>query len=92
MFRIPKSPAGVPQPNVGGLRERPDLDCEWVETTVETTTIDAEARWIRSGVTGRVIRLPKDVTLEAMLAARCADRTAGRSIDFFRRACRAAAW
>ena len=48
-----------------------------------TTQIDAEARSIRSGVTGRVIRLPNDVSLEAMLASRCADRNAGRSIDFF---------
>jgi general secretion pathway protein H len=47
------------------------------------TTIDAEARSIRSGVTGRMVRLPKDVTLEAMLASRCGDRTVGRSIDFF---------
>ena len=47
------------------------------------TQIDAEARAIRSGVTGRVIRLPGDVTMEAMLAQRCADRNAGRSIDFF---------
>jgi general secretion pathway protein H len=47
------------------------------------TTIDAEARSIRSGVTGRMVRLPKDVTLEAMLASRCGDRTTGRSIDFF---------
>ena len=35
------------------------------------------------GVTGRVIRLPNDVALDAILAARCADRSAGRSIDFF---------
>ena len=48
-----------------------------------TTQIDAVSRSIRSGVTGRVIRLPGDVTLEAMLASRCADRNVGRSIDFF---------
>jgi general secretion pathway protein H len=48
-----------------------------------TTQIDAAARSIRSGVTGRVVRLPNDVSLDAMLASRCADRTAGRSIDFF---------
>ena len=47
------------------------------------TQIDAERRSIRSGVTGRIIRLPDDVTLQAMLASRCADRTSGRSIDFF---------
>ena len=48
-----------------------------------TTQIDAAARSIRSGITGRVIRLPDDVSLEAILASRCADRNAGRSIDFF---------
>jgi general secretion pathway protein H len=48
-----------------------------------TTQIDAVARSIRSGVTGRSIRLPNDVSLEALLASRCADRNAGRSIDFF---------
>jgi general secretion pathway protein H len=47
------------------------------------TQIDAASRSIRSGATGRVIRVPDDVTLDAMLASRCADRTAGRSIDFF---------
>ncbi len=48
-----------------------------------TTQVDAEARSIRSGVTGRILRLPNDVTLDAVLAARCADRIAGHSIDFF---------
>jgi general secretion pathway protein H len=47
------------------------------------TQIDAEARAIRSGVTGRTIRLPNDVTVQAMLASRCADRPTGHSIDFF---------
>ena len=48
-----------------------------------TTQVDAAARSIRSGVTGRTIRLPNDVSVDAMLASRCADRNAGRSIDFF---------
>jgi general secretion pathway protein H len=48
-----------------------------------TTQIDAAARSIRSGVTGRIIRLPNDISMDAMLASRCADRNAGRSIDFF---------
>jgi general secretion pathway protein H len=47
------------------------------------TRVDAEARSIRSGATGRVIRLPNDVSVNALLASRCADRVAGRSIDFF---------
>jgi general secretion pathway protein H len=47
------------------------------------TQIDAPSRLIRSGISGRVIRLPNDVALDAILASRCADRSAGRSIDFF---------
>ena len=47
------------------------------------TQVDAASRSIRSGVTGRILRLPNDVTVNAMLASRCADRNAGRSIDFF---------
>jgi general secretion pathway protein H len=47
------------------------------------TQVDAPSRSIRSGITGRVIRLPSDVVLDAILASRCADRNAGRSIDFF---------
>jgi general secretion pathway protein H len=48
-----------------------------------TTQIDAAARSIRSGVTGRMVRIPDDVSLDAIVASRCADRNAGRSIDFF---------
>ena len=47
------------------------------------TQVDAASRSIRSGVSSRVIRLPNDVVLDAVLASRCADRIAGRSIDFF---------
>jgi general secretion pathway protein H len=47
------------------------------------TQVDAASRSIRSGATGRVVRLPNDVVLDAILASRCADRIAGRSIDFF---------
>ena len=46
------------------------------------TQVDAEARSIRSGATGRVIRLPNDVSVDALLASRCADRVAG-TIDRF---------
>ena len=47
------------------------------------THVDAPERAIRSGATGRILRLPNDVMVEAALASRCADRDAGRSIDFF---------
>jgi general secretion pathway protein H len=47
------------------------------------TGVDAPSRSIRSGATGRIIRLPDDVAVAAILASRCADRDVGRSIDFF---------
>lgn len=47
------------------------------------TRIDAVTRTIRSGVSGRTITLPNDVALDALLAARCANQQAGRTIDFF---------
>jgi general secretion pathway protein H len=47
------------------------------------TIVDVPERAIRSGATGRILRLPSDVTVDAALASRCADSVAGRSIDFF---------
>jgi general secretion pathway protein H len=47
------------------------------------TEISAAARTVRSGVTGRAVHLPNDVAVEALLAKRCDQRAAGRSIDFF---------
>ncbi|HML12929.1 MAG TPA: prepilin-type N-terminal cleavage/methylation domain-containing protein [Xanthobacteraceae bacterium] len=47
------------------------------------TEISAAGRTFRSGATGRAVRLPNDVAVEALLAKRCDDRAAGRTIDFF---------
>jgi general secretion pathway protein H len=47
------------------------------------TEIDAPQRVVRSGVTGRVIRVPDDVVFDAVLAARCNQRPAGATIRFF---------
>jgi len=47
------------------------------------TYVDAESRSIRSGATGRVIRVPADVAFNTLLSARCNQSAAGRSIDFF---------
>ena len=51
--------------------------------TQVVTLVDAPSRSIRSGSTGQIIRLPDDVQVQTVLASRCADRNAGRSIDFF---------
>lgn len=47
------------------------------------TDISATSRSIRSGATGRIIRLPDDVHFEALLAARCNQHVAGSTITFF---------
>jgi general secretion pathway protein H len=47
------------------------------------TQIDAPSRVIASGATGRQLRLPDDVVIDTMLAARCGDQPAGSSIVFF---------
>jgi general secretion pathway protein H len=48
-----------------------------------STQVDAPLRTVRSGSTGRVIRVPDDVAFDAMLAARCNQRPAGPTIRFF---------
>jgi general secretion pathway protein H len=47
------------------------------------TDVDAVARAVRSGATGRVVRIPNDVDFQAALPARCNQRLAGESIRFF---------
>ena len=51
--------------------------------TQVATQILAPARLIVSGATGRQLRLPDDVVVDALLAARCGDRPAGGRINFF---------
>lgn len=47
------------------------------------TDVNAAERSIRSGASGRIIRVPNDVTFDALLAARCNQRPAGATIRFF---------
>ena len=47
------------------------------------TEIDAPLRVVRSGATGRTVRLPEDVRFDALLAQRCNQRAAGPTIRFF---------
>ena len=48
-----------------------------------TTIVDAPARLVRSGATGRVVQIPDDVSFDAILAARCNQRPAAATISFF---------
>jgi general secretion pathway protein H len=47
------------------------------------TRIDTSDRTVRSGSTGRLVQLPVDVKFDALLAARCNQRPAGSTIQFF---------
>jgi general secretion pathway protein H len=47
------------------------------------TEISAISRSVRSGLTGRVVRLPDDIGVDALLPRRCDQRAAGKTIDFF---------
>ncbi len=47
------------------------------------TEVDAPLRTVRSGASGRVIRVPDDVAFDAVLAGRCNQRAAGQTIQFF---------
>jgi general secretion pathway protein H len=47
------------------------------------TELSAEAKTIRSGVSGRVLQVPDDVAFKAVLAAQCDRRAAGTMIWFF---------
>ena len=47
------------------------------------TAVDAMSRLVRSGATGRVVHMPDDVAVDAMLAVRCNQRLGGTTIDFF---------
>ena len=48
-----------------------------------TTELDPISRSIRSGATGSTVVFPPDVGFDALLASRCNQRAAGRTIDFF---------
>ncbi len=47
------------------------------------TKVDAKSRSLRSGATGRVLRVPDDVVIDAVLPVRCNQRPAFSTISFF---------
>jgi general secretion pathway protein H len=47
------------------------------------TQVDARSRIVASGATGQAVRLPDDVVVSALVAARCGDRPSGGRIIFF---------
>jgi len=47
------------------------------------TKVYAVSRTVQSGSTGRIVRIPDDVVVSAMLAVNCNQRLVGTTIDFF---------
>jgi general secretion pathway protein H len=47
------------------------------------TEVDAKSRFVRSGATGRLIRVPNDVNFDALLSRRCGEQETGPAIRFF---------
>jgi general secretion pathway protein H len=48
-----------------------------------TTDVNAMARMVRSGATGRIVHVPDDVVFDVLLPARCGHDRAGSTIQFF---------
>jgi general secretion pathway protein H len=86
---LPAIPRGTSRPQLEGYALQAaallnaDHNAAWRQRTEIATVIDAPLRTIRSGANGRVVRLPSDVTVEAILAARCNHRPAGATIRHF---------
>jgi general secretion pathway protein H len=47
------------------------------------TEVDAASRLVRSGATGRSVKVPDDVAFDALLSARCGRQAAAPAIRFF---------
>jgi general secretion pathway protein H len=89
--------AAVLLPGISGGTSRPRLEAYALEAAsvfktdhtaairlrVEVSSdINAPRRFIRSGATGRVLRIPNDVVFDAVLPQRCNQRSAFSAITF----------
>jgi general secretion pathway protein H len=90
--------AAILLPRIAGGTSQPRLQAYAVETAAllkadrnaamrrrgaVAAEVDAVGRTIRSGSSDRVVRLPEDVALDALLPERCDGRPALSSISFF---------
>jgi general secretion pathway protein H len=86
---LPAMPRGTPRSRLEGYALQTaalltaDHNAARRQHTEVATIVDAPLRTIRSGATGRVVRLPSDITVEAILAARCNNARADSTIRHF---------
>ena len=60
-----------------------DRDAAIRRGTQVATRVDAKSRLISSEVTGRIVQIPGDVTMDTLLAERCAHQSEHSQISFF---------
>jgi general secretion pathway protein H len=83
---LPAIPLGTSRPRIEGYALqtaallKADHHAAQRQRKEIATSVDAPTRTIRSGASGRAVRLPDDVKLEAVFAARCNNRPAGATI------------
>ena len=83
---LPAIPRGTSRPRIEGYALetaallKADHHAAQIQRKEIATGVDAPSRTIRSGASGRAVRLPADVTVEAVLATRCNNRPAGATI------------
>jgi len=86
---LPRMPRGTTRPQLEAYAVQTaallnaDHHAALRRRTEIATVVDAPSRAIRSGASGRVLRVPSDVTLDAMLAARCNNRPSDSTIRYF---------
>jgi general secretion pathway protein H len=85
---LPAIPQGTMRPRLEGYALQTatllnaDHDAAQRNGSDVATQVDAPARIIRSGANGRMLELPSDVTIRALLASRCENRAAGATIRY----------
>jgi general secretion pathway protein H len=86
---LPALPPGTSRPRLEGYAVetaallKADRNAAMRRRAEVATLVDAPRRTVRSGASSRAVRLPADVNVEALLAARCNNRPAGSSIRYF---------
>jgi general secretion pathway protein H len=86
---LPAIPRGTSRPRIEGYALetaallKADHHAAQRQRKEIATMVDAPSRTIRSGASARAVRLPADVKLEALLAARCNNRPAGATFRHF---------
>jgi general secretion pathway protein H len=85
---LPAIPRGTSMPRLNGYATEAAALLNADHAAAESqhkeiaTLIDAPSRMIQSGASGRFLRFPNDISVQAMFASRCNNRAAGSTIRY----------